>query len=91
MTKALLQWNRRNLLEVGILGAFLEFCQPGTGLEVVDLFLSLLKGKASPLQDQVVHFAHAPKGLSQKNLLLRRWVEPIFVGALSRSHGKEYS
>ena len=91
MAKTLLQRHRRDLIEVGEFRKPFDLRQPGTGLEVIDLFLSFLIGKASPFQNQVIDFAHTAERLSQKNFLLGRGVEPIFVGPFARIHYKDYS
>ena len=91
MAKTLLQRHRGDLIEVGKFRKSFDLRQPGTGLEVIDLFLSFLIGKASPFQNQVIDFANTPERLSQKNLLLGRGVEPILVGPFARIHDRDYS
>ena len=90
MTKTLLQRHRGDLIEVGKFRKSFDLRQPGTGLEVMDLFLSFLIGQASPFQNQVIDFADTTERLSEENLLLGRGVEPIFIGPFARIHDREY-
>ena len=90
MTKTLLQRHRGDLIEVGEFRKSFDLRQPGTGLEVMDLFLSFLIGQASPFQNQVIDFADTTERLSKENLLLGRGVEPILVGPFARIYDREY-
>lgn len=86
MAKTVLQRHRGDLIHIGKFRTSFDLRQPGAGLEVMTLLLSFLRGQASPLKNQVIHFAHAAKGLSQENLLLGCGVNPIVAGPFAWTH-----